>query len=108
MHLRYMNYATMAKEQEKDCNAAEAVAILQRGLGLTEGSFLVIDFGAENSLQFIVTKTGDMTAEVVINNGNDMTIWAKPATTAKCEALITELDRTGEIRDLKGFTKTEM
>ena len=48
MHVRYMNYATMANECEKECNASEVLHILERELGFTEGSFLVIDFGKEN------------------------------------------------------------
>ena len=67
MHVRYMNYATMKTECEKECDASEALRILERELGFSEGSFLVIDFGKENALQFIVTKTGDTTAEIVIN-----------------------------------------
>lgn len=108
MRLRYINYATMAKEQTKDGDEAEALAILERELGFTEGSFLVIDFGAQNALQFIVTKTGDTIAEIVVNNGNDMTIWAKPASDKECKALIAELYRTGEITDVTGFSRTDM
>lgn len=106
MQLRYMDYSSMPKEREKECDLEEALFLFE-WINFRTGSFLVINFGAENALQFAGAEgSGELTAEIVINNPGEIAIWSRSATKQYCVRLITELDRSGALNDFSGFAKT--
>lgn len=96
----------MSKEHEKECDLDEALFLFEL-INFRAGSFLVINFGAENALQFAGAEgTGEITAEIVINSPGEIAIWSRSATKQDCVRLITELDRSGALNDFSDFEKT--